>query len=80
LVYNERYVEMRRFQLHREEDVSGVSGLGIVAEGVMFGDKSCAMRWRTKYKSTAVYERFDDLHHIHTHNGSTRIVWVDMLD
>lgn len=29
---------MRRFELHREEDVSGVSGTGVVAEGVAFSD------------------------------------------
>jgi hypothetical protein len=27
---------MRRFELHRTEDLTGVSGTGVVAEGVKF--------------------------------------------
>lgn len=44
---------MRTFELHRVEDETGISGTGIVAEGVIFGDGTCAMRWRTKDRSTA---------------------------
>jgi hypothetical protein len=35
---------MRLFLLIRNEDVSGVSGTGIVAEGVEFSDGTVAMR------------------------------------
>lgn len=69
-----------RFQLHRDTDVSGVSGVGIVAEGARFGDGRAVMRWLTGVSSTAVYDSIEDLESIHGHNGATRVVWVDDPD
>lgn len=66
-----------RFWLVRDEDETGVSGTGKIASGVMFGDGSCALRWNTAMKSTAVYASHDDLMGIHGHGGKTRCVWVD---
>jgi len=71
---------MRRFELHRDEDASGISGTGVVAEGVAFGDGSAALRWRTSVRSTAVYTSMSDVEHIHGHGGRTRIVWLDADD
>src|SRR4051794_16547249 len=34
-----------RFELHRDQDISGVSGVGVVAEGVAFTDGTVALRW-----------------------------------
>ncbi len=68
---------MRRFHLQRDEDASGVSGTGVVAEGVEFTDGSCALRWRTTTASTAVYDSAEDLVAIHGHEGRTRLVWLD---
>lgn len=68
---------MRRFELHRDEDKTGISGIGIVAEGVVFQDGSAVLRWRSQYKSTAVYNSMDDVKAIHGHEGQTRIVWID---
>jgi hypothetical protein len=68
---------MRRFELHRDEDETGVSGTGVVAEGVEFFDGTAALRWRTTYASTAVYASTADLEAIHGHQGRTRIEWVD---
>ena len=70
----------RRFELHRDEDLTGVSGTGLVAEGVEFSDGVVAMRWMTLQASTAVYERgMEAVDAIHGHNGSTRIVILDSL-
>lgn len=63
--------------LWRREDESGVSGTGVVAEGVQFADGSAALRWKTAYRSTAVYASMDDVQRIHGHGGKTRIVWCD---
>lgn len=68
---------MRRFELHRDDDVSGVSGNGVVAEGVEFRDGTAVLRWRGRLKSTAIYPNVADLEEIHGHEGATRIVWVD---
>ncbi len=69
--------QVRRFNLQRSQDVSGVSGTGVVAEGVEFDDGTCVMRWKTTTSSTAVYHSAVELLHIHGHEGATRIEWVD---
>ncbi len=68
---------MRRFQLHRIEDASGVSGTGVVAQGIEFDDGHCAMRWLTATASTAFYATVADLETIHGHEGRTKVVWLD---
>ncbi len=71
---------MRRFNLVRNEDESGVSGTGIVAQGVQFDDGTCAMRWLTETASTAVYDSIGDLEKIHGHGGKTVIDWIDTVN
>lgn len=68
---------MRRFELHRDEDETGVSGTGHVASGVEWADGRCALRWHTETASTAVYDSIDDVIAIHGHDGRTRLVWLD---
>lgn len=68
---------MRRFHLERDDDVSGVSGTGVVAEGVEFTDGTAAMRWRTGLSSTAIYNSTSELEAIHGHGGATRLVFDD---
>lgn len=68
---------MRRFVLNRLEDATGISGTGIVAEGVMFSNGKAAMTWRTAHTSTAVYDSMSAVEAIHGHDGRTRIEWID---
>ncbi len=70
---------MNRFSLIRIDDVSGVSGVGHVADGVRFSDGTTVIRWVTEKRSTSIYDSVDDMIDIHGHNGSTRIVWHDPL-
>lgn len=67
----------RRFILNRKEDASGVSGTGVIAEGVEFSDGTCALRWKTKHRCTGVYDSILVLEHIHGHEGRTVVVWID---
>lgn len=67
----------RRFELHRHEDATGVSGTGIVASGLCWPDGRAALRWHTNLRSTTAYESMADVEAIHGHDGRTRIVWVD---
>ena len=67
----------RRFELHRHEDGTGVSGTGVIAEGVLFSDGTAAMRWRTETKSTVLYADMEDLKKVHGHDGKTEVVWLD---
>jgi hypothetical protein len=68
---------MKRFFLDRIKDVSGVSGIGRVAEGCMFADGSIVIRWLTKTPSIALYRNVEDLIAVHGHCNSTRITWID---
>ncbi|UQN04847.1 hypothetical protein [Deinococcus sp. QL22] len=68
---------MQRFQLIRTEDVSGCSGTGAVAEGVIFSDGSAAMRWNRPPCSTAFYASIDDLIFLHGHEGLTTVQVID---
>lgn len=67
---------MRLFELHRDVDETGISGTGVVAQGVEFDDGRCAMRWLPGVTSTVVYDSLGDLERIHGHGGKTRIVML----
>lgn len=66
---------MRFFWLQRTTDVSGTSGTGRVAEGVIFSNGWCALHWLTKYTSVAYYQSVAELEAIHGHNGATVVVY-----
>jgi hypothetical protein len=66
---------MRIFQLVRSEDVSGVSGTGIVAEGVEFRDGQVALSW-VNYGSVGVYKDIELLLKIHGHDGRTEVMYL----
>lgn len=70
---------MRRFYFDRNNDVSGTSGTGAVAEGVQFSDGRVALRWITgdMPSSTVIYDNIDDAQTIHGHGGGTEVVWID---
>jgi hypothetical protein len=65
---------MKTFKLVRETDVSGISGTGIVGEGVIFSDGRVAMRWLTTTATTVVFDCVEDVETIHGHGGFT---WVE---
>lgn len=68
---------MKRFYLDRSKDVSGVSGTGRVAEGVMFSDRTVAIRWPNGRGSTTTWDNIEDAAAVHGHGGLTKIVWID---
>ena len=68
---------MRRFVLVRKEDVSGVSGIGPVVEGVQFSNGEVVLRWTTALSSLGIYSCIDTVLKIHGHEGRMEINWVD---
>lgn len=66
---------MRTFVLQRDVDVSGVSGTGVVAEGVEFSDGSAVVHWLGEHSSTVVWPSIESVERIHGHGGATRIVF-----
>jgi hypothetical protein len=66
---------VRIFQLHRDEDVSGVSGAGIVAEGVEWWDGSVTIKWFGADSSVVNWASIEAPERIHGHDGRTRFVF-----
>lgn len=67
---------MKQFHLQRDEDETGISGTGVVAEGVEFSDGRVVLRWVVgDHQSTVVWDSIDSVEQIHGHGGRTRIVW-----
>lgn len=73
---------LRRFVLMRDEDVSGVSGVGMVAEGVAFTDGTAVLRWVGDWPTSVVWHDrgVAAVLHVHGHDGRTRVVWLDEDD
>lgn len=68
---------MRRFVLRRDVDVSGVSGTGVVAQGVEFDDGTVAMRWLTAHRSTVFWADIVDAMTVHGHDDASKLIWLD---
>lgn len=83
----------RLFVLQRDEDNTGVSGTGVVAEGIEFSDGTVALRWMVSGKGAGnptsvvfhgVYDPATGMNHgiesveaVHGHEGRTRVVFLD---
>ena len=78
----------RRFRLNRTQDFTGLSGTGIVAEGVEFSDGVAVVRWleagvslsnreRGVSPTTVIHPSVLSIEALHGHNGATQIEWVD---
>lgn len=73
-----RHDDPRPFLLVRDTDVTGVSGTGVVAEGVEFRDGTVALRWTSEWPTSVVFHErgIEAVEAVHGHNGATRIVWT----
>lgn len=72
-------VNHRRFYLQRDEDESGISGTGRVVDGVQFNDGTVVIRWNSETASTAIYKNMKELEFLHSHDGKTRVIWIDSI-
>jgi len=68
---------VRRFHLHRMKDDTGKSGIGIVAEGLVFTDGTTVLRWMSATPSTLIFASQEQMEKIHGHDGKTTIIWKD---
>ena len=78
---------MQTFRLRRRVDHSGVSGTGVVAEGVIFGRGHVALSWVVAPEGfdqvplgVAVYESAQHVTAVHGHGGDTWIEYLDCAD
>lgn len=73
---------MRRFAMKRERDVSGISGTGIVLEGVLFSTGVVVIHWLTPPPrgSISVFDSMDQFLAIHMFphpENHTQLVFED---
>lgn len=73
---------MRRFVMHREFDVSGVSGTGMVLEGVLFSTGVVVIHWLTPPPrgSISVFDSIEQFLAIHVRphpDNQTVLVFED---
>jgi len=66
---------IKPFYLDRIVDETGISGTGVIAEGVQFSNGKCAMCWLTKNFSIGIYDDVETLIAIHGHDGKTVLRW-----
>lgn len=80
--------KFRRFVGDRSEDVTGISGEGVVVEGVVFSDGYGVTHWldqapMNEPKTEVWHKPFwrrsgpDPFTKISGHGGKTRVVWLD---
>lgn len=63
---------VRRFELIRFEDETGISGLGKVAEGVQFSSGKCVIGWIKEIPSVTVYDSIEQVVTIHGHGMTAK--------
>jgi hypothetical protein len=63
-----------RFELRRDTDVSGVSGEGVVADGVRLDSGLAVVRWHGAMPSYVLWPDYEHAVAVHGHGGLTRFV------
>lgn len=56
---------MMKFVMVRQNDESGVSGIGEVLEGVVFTCGTVVVVWKTQHSSLGVYRSYDEFLKVH---------------
>ena len=75
--------EARVFKMVRNADETGVSGIGVVADGIEFPNGMVSVCWRSKTPSVNVYRSFVEFKHVHidAHPGNdTEIHWFQVSE
>lgn len=70
---------MKRFEMHRQVDETGISGTGHIADGIVFDDGSVVIRWRTENPGTTMFGSLEHAKAVHGHAGKTQFVFRDAL-
>lgn len=67
-----------RFYFRRHQDVSGVSGEGHIADGVLWPDGTASLRWRGPHPKVDFCDRgIITAEFVHGHDGATQVVFID---
>jgi hypothetical protein len=68
-------LSVKNFYLVRDEDVSGISGTGVIGVGVIFPNGRVVFQWASYRTSLEIVESIDNLMEIHGHEGRTKLVY-----
>ena len=68
---------MQAFVLVRAKDVTGRSGTGVVAEGVVFTDGFAIIKWLREPYALGIYETLEALISVHGHDGNTHVEFIE---
>lgn len=74
------FANMRQFVIWRGEDVTGVSGTGVVTVGVVLPDGKAVTQWVNSpmgIKTITIWDSVDEIEQIHGHNGKSVLIWLD---
>lgn len=75
---DEQVAPPRLFILRRHIDVSGISGVGSVADGVLWPDGTASVRWRGEHPSIVFWDRGRmSVDFVHGHGGATEVEFSD---
>jgi len=65
----------KRFRLERNTDYSGISGTGVVAEGVELESGRVLIKWLGDRPSLVLWQSMEHAVSVHGHNGGTEFVY-----
>lgn len=68
---------MRRFVYVRNQDDSGVSGIGIKIEGIEFSNGKVCITWYTHMNSVTTFDSMKAFLSVHGHDGNGQVLWLD---
>jgi len=68
---------VHNFVLVRDKDVTGRSGTGIVAEGIVFMDGIVILKWLREPYALGIYETLEALISVHGHEGNTHVEFIE---
>jgi hypothetical protein len=83
---SEAHPALATFRVYRDQDVSGVSGTGVIAEGCQFSTGWVVTHWldqppMNEPKTDVWYHKgTSPITKVHGHGGATRIVWTSEED
>ena len=67
---------MPQFYLERHEDVSGVSGTGIVAHGIVLPSGNVVVEWAKPPQAITIFPSIGAVKKVHGHDGKTEVVYI----
>lgn len=76
-IKNKNQSLLKYFVLNRKVDISGKSGTGIVAIGVILPSGKCVLEWLGSEITETIFESVEQIERIHGHGGLTAVEYVN---